>query len=626
MRTDVAYVQLTYSDPRHPGPVLTTSEGFQGICRTDGYTLAYDGTIYRLRAEEPAVRGLPPQELARLLLERYRLAGTSALTTIVGDFVLIILGPHDTLCYRSLTASVQLYIGQHTISTRLLPVAASQPSVRLDPEYLVRFLLQTPSLQHGLSYTPIIGITRLGPGHLLRLSDDGRPDERPLASCRYDFRTVAHTPLAETAAHLRTILTEVVADRLPLDHSTPITCELSGGLDSSVITALVSQQRPAVRAVMFSYPDKPSHQVCEQAARTVAQTYRIDLEVLPPSAISPLRIDGEFPYQDEPTAYFWYGAMFGRTLAQRVAPGSVLFSGYGSDQLFMRSPTILLQVLQAGQIAEFFSQLPSVARRMARSEASLLLQTALALLPIGLYRRLARLCAGRGTNVLTVEDVAPDRRIDEPISWIRPPDGEDWTSLSLRLKDEGTTADQALFGKTLIQDDLSYLSEPRVIMGPYLETACIRDEAPFCDPRLIDFVCREVHWRLINDWDGPSKQVLREAATGLLPDSVRLRQGDAFSFDGFLYACLRHNESAISHLLTTGPFGNHDLHGLRGLIETRTLHTEFQRLLFGATTASSQRVKQAIGYSVWWRDFEQRLAEWPRVFHGEHHDAPVLNP
>ncbi|HEY4000133.1 MAG TPA: asparagine synthase (glutamine-hydrolyzing), partial [Candidatus Xenobia bacterium] len=82
---------------------------------------------------------------------------------------------------------------------------------------------------------PFQGMQEVKPGHLLRISNGAMEETR-----YWQLQARPHTDTREqTIAHIRTLLDDIVARQLIAD--VPLCTLLSGGLDSSVITALAAQ-------------------------------------------------------------------------------------------------------------------------------------------------------------------------------------------------------------------------------------------------------------------------------------------------------------------------------------------------------------------------------------------------
>lgn len=101
--------------------------------------------------------------------------------------------------------------------------------------------------------TGFAGIEQLAPGECLELSPVG---ERRWQFFDWHYPDAGHERIAppqQLADELRTHLQDAVRLRLRAD--VPVGCYLSGGLDSSAITALVAQQTTALRSFSVNFED-----------------------------------------------------------------------------------------------------------------------------------------------------------------------------------------------------------------------------------------------------------------------------------------------------------------------------------------------------------------------------------
>src|SRR5690606_8355554 len=97
--------------------------------------------------------------------------------------------------------------------------------------------------------------------------------------------------------------------------------------------------------------------VSERFARDVAERYGIDLAIAPPEDL-PRAPAAALDYCDEPSDFFWFGDIFSRAVADMAQPRSYVFTGFGADQLFLRSPAFLPYLLRRRRYADFFKALP----------------------------------------------------------------------------------------------------------------------------------------------------------------------------------------------------------------------------------------------------------------------------
>lgn len=87
--------------------------------------------------------------------------------------------------------------------------------------------------------TVFAGMRQLLPGHVVEVSAQGIGEQRPYWTLAYNSGPDCQGSVAELAEELRALLTDAV--RLRVQADVPIGAYLSGGLDSSVIAALIRQ-------------------------------------------------------------------------------------------------------------------------------------------------------------------------------------------------------------------------------------------------------------------------------------------------------------------------------------------------------------------------------------------------
>ena len=241
------------------------------------YVLAYNGEIYNyrdLRADLEAagvrVRSTGDTEVLLALLVR---DGEAALERLVGMFAFALwdrqrqslLLVRDRLGIKPLVHAP--LDGGHLSFASEIGALACHPGVDLgvDAEAVSAFLaclyVPAPRTIHR-------GIRKLPPGHLLRWRRGRTTIERWWAPRVRGERAVA---LDEAVEEVLPLLRQSVAGRMIAD--VPVGCFLSGGVDSSVVAALMGEESrrangPPVRTFTMTF-DEPTHDE-RVAARRVA--------------------------------------------------------------------------------------------------------------------------------------------------------------------------------------------------------------------------------------------------------------------------------------------------------------------------------------------------------------------
>jgi asparagine synthase (glutamine-hydrolysing) len=296
----------------------------------------------------------------------------------------------------------------------------------------------------------------------------------------------------------------------------------------------------------------------------------------------------ELSYGDEPSDFFWFGELFSEAVAHHTTPGSLVFTGFGADQLFLRSPAFLPYLLQHSKYREFFNILKPAAKLLSRSALSLTLQSLISQIPRDTYYQLASMFSGKAWNPFDVSDVNISRMLYTPVPWLVRGDEQS------RFETERQASEKALVGDGIICDDWGYFAAPRAVTYPHFASLGLIDASPFCDPRLIDYMYTEVSALLVHDFQGRYKEILREAQKGIVPDSLRDRKNDTFVFNAFQMRYLNENRDYFQSLISDCP---------NGLIDKPLAQQAFEELGFGLMTSSTRSLVALLGYLRWRQAF-----------------------
>lgn len=581
---------LLHADNRALGRQQGCGEATDGDLR-----LLLRGRILSLAAQNLAKASA--HDMAKQALARYRQRGEKGLTDLNGEFVLAICPKSPgapLLAYRSLTSPYQLYYNSHSLSTSLVNLARAMPRISLDGNYLCRFIIGVDELQYAMPLTPLAGVSRLLPGQILEIAD-GENRLRRLDQRVYSLVGHPEARFENVAAEIRSRITQATMDRLPADEKQTVYSELSGGIDSSIISSVLAQSGRRVECILYNYAEKKDS-LSERCARAVAEHYSAPLTVFTADELADVDLaTQEFP-GDEPTAAYWQAATIGRTLAQFVPQGHRVFSGFGADELFTRRARILslVQATLGWRAASALAAQIGAAEH--RSRLNLIWQAGLHRLPLKLRCRLP------GWGIFSTEDVDDLALSGAAVDWLDAPGKLSSRRWQAELFAEGVAARRECFagGSPEITGNGCQFADMNFISGAYLNAIGGSYETPFTDLRLIDFVGRDVDWRLIFDWNQMPKHLLREAARGILPEAVRLRESDALGIDGLLRRLIvRNRDTMRSFILQSDlplPNLNHE-----------KLAAAFEAMCFGSTMASAHKVHALIGYAWWYKSFKNRL-------------------
>jgi asparagine synthase (glutamine-hydrolysing) len=365
-------------------------------------------------------------------------------------------------------------------------------------------------LDHGAE-TMFEGVFQLGPGEYLNLprdSLDTAPGGRIPA--RRWYRPVPRPftgSFAAAAAGFRALLEDSVRLRLRAD--VPVGTCLSGGLDSSSIALLMARQLEG-RGTQRSFTAGSREASLDERsyAEQVAAAGGFQAEYLYPEPEGLFEeLDDLVWHQDEPfdsTSLYAQRRVFA---AARAAGITVMLDGQGADELLggyhgFFAPH-LAGLLRRGRWPTLAGEMAALRRNHGVSSAASMTLMLSVLLPEPV-RALGRRLAGATEYAPPWLDLA--RLGATP--------GDPFQALGARSADLGTVS-QAQLGGAGLQRLLHW--EDRNAMSQSIEA-----RLPFLDFRLVEFALG-----LPNDYKlsaGTTKQVLRAALKGVLPEPVRNRQ------------------------------------------------------------------------------------------------------
>jgi asparagine synthase (glutamine-hydrolysing) len=173
------------------------------------------------------------------------------------------------------------------------------------------------------------GVQKLAPGHYLWI-ESGR-----VTTHRY-WAIDSIGSWSGSAAAAREQLGELLADalRLELRSDVPLGMFLSGGLDSSSLTALAAEQlSEPLRTFTIQFDGKKS--LDTEFARAVADRYRTRHTVIPMGAQDAATVlDELLPMMDEPVADSAFVPAYWLSKIARAEGVKVLLNGAGGDEIF----------------------------------------------------------------------------------------------------------------------------------------------------------------------------------------------------------------------------------------------------------------------------------------------------
>lgn len=542
--------------------------------------------------------GADPHLAAQSLLEHLKQRET--FVGVDGQYFALAIINKKLLAHRSSFCGTSLFYGASHISDSLITICRKEDRSTFSKKYLFYFVLDIPGWQFDGNLSPIDGIFRL-------------PSNATLFAKNNAF-SVEHQKQKPLFHHYNPNQSHADAGRIILDHlqrsiendllfigKRHVFCELSGGLDSSFTTALVAQKRPETRAYVYSFPDQPSHQQSIVYAKSVAQKFSIPLEVVNGNDIKIPSLEADNNATNEPADFFWQGSLFGPVIRQICGEDSAIFTGFGADQILNRTSAVPINLLRQGSFLQFLKTIGAMARDTDRSTMNLAWQALLGAAPKWLMFRLMDLQIGQAYTPFLIEELGDELRHYQKNLWLKTGGAFPARWELLKLFELGDMIHRPYFGDCLAKPNLYYLAAPNVVWGGHLGATNIWQVHPFCHSRLITASFKDMSWHLIHDWSVLYKQALREAQKGILPEDLRLRKRDDFSFDGFFLRFLRKNRDDLYELARqTSPL-------LEDHFDLNQFDETFEQNVFGVQNIQTQKLNRFLAYGVWARQFMVQL-------------------
>jgi asparagine synthase (glutamine-hydrolysing) len=435
---------------------------------------------------------------AELVLRAYAAWGERFLDRISGDFALVLW---DTRHQRLLCACDQIgVVPLHytRLGDRLLVASSPEllllhPDVSdaLDEQAVADFLLTGQAGSFGT--TAFAAIKRLPPAHAMQWSDGRLQLRRYWEAPEFEPLLRLAAP-AEYGERFRRLLEQAVADRIDPG---PLTTHLSGGMDSTSITALAHHVRAdgnasdgELRAMTAVLGGESGDREGDYAA-LVADELGVEVDLLDESTFT-----STDPFAapklltPEPSAYQWSDFQY-QQIAVAARHARTCLSGLGADPLLGFVPWYWAEWLARGHVrrlattyldqARLFGQRPQPHLRSTVRHLTATRRTPDPVVPIWMNREFA-------TSVDAVDRL---RRITTPPSWT-------WDKRSLT--------------RVPVWQTWFTWADPTYTRLP------VRVRHPFVDLRLLEFTARipPYPWLV-------GKRILRDATDGLLPTEVRRR-------------------------------------------------------------------------------------------------------
>ncbi|MQA59940.1 MAG: asparagine synthase (glutamine-hydrolyzing) [Actinophytocola sp.] len=334
----------------------------------EGLALTYNGELYNapeLRAElESAGARFRGTSDTEVLLRAWRRWGTACLPKLRGMFAFAIFDERtgELVLARDQLGIKPLFLlrrdGGIVFASELKALAGELGgSLQVDEAALVASLLYYWVPDGRCAFR---GAEKLPPGSWLRCGPDGRVDRGSYWSIRDVAAEAQHRPQPDLDA----VIAESTRKHLLSD--VPVATFLSGGLDSSYLTALAARHQPGISAytIGFRAEDAKFEAMPDDLryARQVAERFGVDLHEI---EIAPdvLELLPRMAYHlDEPIGDPAAINTFLICSAAKAAGIKVMLSGMGADELFAGYRKHLANLL-----ALRYQRLPSTVRRPMES-------------------------------------------------------------------------------------------------------------------------------------------------------------------------------------------------------------------------------------------------------------------
>ncbi|GAB3197968.1 asparagine synthase (glutamine-hydrolyzing) [Pontibacter aydingkolensis] len=306
---------------------------------TGRYTIIFNGEIFnytKLR-EELIGKGcvFTTDSDTEVVLQLYIREGQEFLKKLRGFFVLAIYDTYDS----------SLFIARDRFGEKPLLYFKDIDKLLFGSELGAMFALGVPreldytSLYQylQLTYVPapatmLAGVKKLLPGHSLYIKN-GKVKISSWYKLPYDARKASQNPLSYTQqqSKLKSLLGKAVTDRMVAD--VPVGAFLSGGIDSSIVTALAAEQTPGLQTFSVGFPEHPYFDETKYARLVAAKYNTCHTEVMLTANDLGDSLFGMLESISEPFADSSALAVY--ALSKEVSKSlKVVLSGDGADELF----------------------------------------------------------------------------------------------------------------------------------------------------------------------------------------------------------------------------------------------------------------------------------------------------
>lgn len=494
---------------------------------TDGggtLRIVFNGEIYNYLALREELRGLGHRFTSssdtEVILEAYREWGLGCVARLNGMFALALYDREKErlLLARDRAGEKPLF---YSTGGRSLVFASELKSLMEAPGFVRRMDPDALNAYLAFGYVPaphslLAGVRKLEPGHLAVYDLKAR-----------SLRTEAYWTLPRSSGapfrseeQLVEELGELLLDsvRMRLIADVPVGVMLSGGVDSSLVTAMAAKvsSRP-VRTFTISFPGHAAHDEAPHA-KLVADYFGTEHTALVAEAATVDLLPVLAKQYDEPLAD---SSMVPTYLVSRLIRqhATVALGGDGGDELF------------AGYHHYDWVHRQVAMRRIVPRPVRALAGAAGAVLPYGARGRNFLIAAGGGIHRgIALANVLFHRRSRAAL--LRP----SGIAATLRPEQEkallADTTQTPLYQATAVDFRTYMVDDILVKVDRASMLTSLEVRAPFLDPRIIELAFRDTPDSL-KAADGGRKILLRKLAARVLPKEldIQRKQGFAIPFD-----------------------------------------------------------------------------------------------
>ena len=377
------------------------------------------------------------------------------------------------------------------------------------------------------------GVKRLSPGYTLQWLD-GQTRIEPYWDLSF---TKSNSPLKqeEYVDRFSELFRESV--RLHLMSDVPLGVFLSGGIDSSAITAAMTTMVSApIKTFSVAFAEREANEL--NYARVVARAFKTDHHEI---VITPEEFFGELPaliYQeDEPIAHpSSVPLYFVSKLARRHV--KVVLTGEGSDELLAgyNKYRVTMENLRLGR--HYQGIVPASVRDIVKRQTEKLSGAS------RLLQKLRRtfLCLPAEIrdiyfNNFAVYSPSMQKRLFTPATRDRMGDSDPYRA-SLQYIDDSDA--ESLLDQLLAADLKTYLHELLMKQDQMSMAASLESRVPFLDHKLVEFATHLPVKMKLHGWT--TKYVLRQAMRNVLPKAIlrRTKMGFPVPLGNWLRGPFRH--------------------------------------------------------------------------------------